>query len=134
MESAAKKIADALTFSEDYTVFTGLDDDNLTLPNVVCTASDTGDQIPKNSGNRIVKLRVTLNAHAADTGLDDFRADAKVLTDAFNDDTIGAQLANQEAAFYVYDPPQNSHEGAEPKEGKFTKYIELDLLACEVDI
>jgi hypothetical protein len=134
MESAADKIVQGLTFSETYGHFTGLDDDTQTVPNVICTASETGEEIPPNSGNRIVKLRVTINANASDISLDNFRADAEIMTNAFRVDNIGDTLSGHEDAFYVYDPPKTMQEGAEPKDGKFTKHIELDLLACEVDV
>lgn len=135
-EAAASSVVATVvaSFSATYAVCTGLNDDNLTVPNVVVTASATGEQIPPNSGNKIVTLRATLNANPSDTTLESFAGDAKLLFDVFNGDDIGALLSATTANFYAYDPPRDNKEGSEPRDDKLSKYIELELLACETDI
>lgn len=133
-EAAAIIVANLAGTSQSYSVRTGLDDDSYEVPNIILTASDTGEQIPKNSGNKIVTLRATINSNPNDTTLVNFSADAKLLFDLFNSDDIGAQLSSAVDSFYVYDPPKENREGAEPKDNKLSKFIELELLACEADV
>lgn len=135
-ESAASIIAAtvASSFTQTYTVCTGLNDGEIAVPNIIVTASATGEQVPPNSGNKMITLRATLNANPNDTTLEDFAANASTLFDVFNSDDIGAQLSAAVADFYAYDPPRENREGSEAHEDKMSKWIELELLACETDV
>lgn len=133
-ETAAQAIVAALFFTNAYTVNTGLDSDRLPSPNIVCAAVDTGEEKPPQSGNQVIKLRVTLTNNPADTTEAIHNADFGIIEDAFRSDAIGATLSAQVDEFSVYDPPVSVHVGEATDGHNIQSWIELDLLACSMDI
>ena len=131
---AGRLVVADIVFTATHTVLTGLDDDNIALPNVIVSASDTGEEIPIGRGNHVIRLRFTKNSNAHDTTLAVHRADFGTLVDAVETDTIGATLAGKSADFYAYDPYRGIELGEEVTEDHFSSWIELEMLACRVDI
>jgi hypothetical protein len=134
MEQAAQLLAESLTFTAAPTVNLGQDDQRLAARSIVCSATKTGQEIPLYSGNFVVKLRVELKVNPADFPKATQQADAKVLTDAFSMDDIGAELGALVTGFYAYDPRLSIDHGNESAEHTLTNWVEVDLLCCETDI
>jgi hypothetical protein len=133
LEEAAKILVDALTFAVTRTSNTGVDNDELKLPNVICSA-EQGEEYPLNSGNFWIRLRATLNSQIKDTTLANHQADFQVLADKFMEDDIAAQLsATAVTEFHVFGV-RGREQGRTIKEQAHSDYIELDVLAASTDI
>lgn len=132
-EEAAAIVGAALTYTNPtaYSHLTGLEDEQMQMPSVFYTAMETGDEIPKFSGNHIVKLRVMINNNPSDgTTLAVHRADAAILIDAFRSSDIGATLSAAVSEFFCYDPPADVRLGNAVLDRRLSSWVELDILCC----
>lgn len=128
LESAAAAIVATITFSEPQTILTGENDGDVAVPNVTCSAASTEEQVPKNSGNFIVRLVISKNSNPADTGLTNHVADCALLGDQFIATDIGSQLTAAGTGLMVADPPKEISVDRDITDERLTNKISLDLL------
>lgn len=138
-EAAAKVVVDTLTFSATHTVNTGLDDDNLTVPCVICAAEDAGEEAPVESGNFWVTLQIQKVSNANDTSLANHRADLAILVDKFMEprETVEGYLSSAVSDFHVQGirnrVPVRDRVKTEGGD-LMIEGVRLDILACASDI
>lgn len=138
VEHAAQAVVNTLSLTGTPVVRTGQDDDTLTLPCIICGCENTGEEIPRESGNFIVTLRVSVKSEANDTSLATHRANVATVFDKFREDTINTTLGTSLDDFYAY-PVRDARIGKsrdtrDDGGAVMTDWIELDFLACPSDI
>lgn len=131
-EAAGKAVASALTFGVTRSHFTGLDDSTLQMPNTVSTAINTGEEVPRGTGNFVVTLAVAINTNAKDNTLVEHRADVATLKDAFMADDIETTLTGD--GFTVFGVRDRRMGQSAREEKVFSDFIELDIVCCASDI
>ena len=138
VEAAAKSVVDDLTLSGNPTVNTGLDDDDLALPCVVCTATGTGEEVPRGTGNHVVTVRIHVKSQANDTSLATHRGNVATVFDAFQNDEIDVTLSAAVSDFHVIgvrDVRMDRTEGQQTSgQAVMGDFIELDIVACSADL
>lgn len=129
LEAAAKVLVDALSFSVTRTINTGVDDADLQMPNVICTAVDTNEEHPKDSGNFFITLHVELNSNKTTTRAVHL-ADVATMRAVFMSDDIVQRLGAAVGDFGVQGIRARK-KGRTIKENAHSHYIELEVLACD---
>jgi len=131
LEAAMKAVVDALALS-GVTVNTGVEEETLAVPFVICAADGTTEEI-KSTGIFRCSARVVVASSADDTSLVDHRARVASVFDAFLDDAISTTLSAQVADFYVYDVSYTGQPSAmENRQLKNT--LEMEIVCCASDI
>ena len=131
-EAACKSAIDALALS-GVTINTGIEDETIALPYVVCYASGSTEEIPDTGLDR-VRMEVIMCSDAeATTGLVTHRARVAQIIDLFRDADIITTLGAAETDFGVMEVAFDS-QSAEMEDHKLKNTMELDIICCSKDL
>ena len=131
-EAACKSVIDGLGLS-GVTVNTGIDDDTLELPYVVCYASGSTEVVVDTGLDR-VRMQIILCSDAeATTGLATHRTRVATVTDLFRDEDIIASLTAAEEDFGVIHV-HFDNQSSDMMDHKLKHTVELDIICCGMDI
>jgi hypothetical protein len=141
LEAALKSLVDALaltgtrgsTANVAVTVNTGLDDETIARPSVICQAEDTSEEAVRDSGVFRIKARARVYSHSNDEALTEHRARVGAVADAFTRDDIAGLLSDAAADFHVYDV-QFMGLNADPEGDTFHTDIDFLITCCGSDL
>jgi hypothetical protein len=141
LEAALKSLVDALaltgtrgsTANVAVGVLTGLDDDAVSLPKIVCHAEDTTEEVVRHTGNFRVRCHLHIYSHSADETLAVHRNRVARVIDAIHMDNIAAQLSAAVADFYVFDA-HFMGPSADPEGNAFHTDLEFTVVCCASDL
>jgi hypothetical protein len=131
LEAALKVVADSVGLS-GVTVNTGVEEEGLALPYIICAADGSQEEI---LGTGIFRCtgRVTVASSADDSTLASHRANVSAVFDAFMDSDIAATLSTAVDDFYVY----KVMPGAMPsttENRQLKNSLEMEIVCCASDI
>lgn len=140
VEQAFASIISALTLAGvrgtetvSVSVRTGLDDDEMLMPAVVCSAGDSTEEAVRYTGNCRVKCMVHVYTQSGDESLTVHRARVATVQDAIWQDDIADQLSAAVGDFYVFDVefvgPQQDPDG-----NSFHTALEMVVVCCPSDL
>jgi len=131
LEESMKMVVDGLSLA-GVTVNTGVEEETLAVPYVICAADGMQEEI-KSTGIYRCGARVIVASSADDTSLTDHRTRVSTVFDAFLDSGIATTLSGNVSDFYVYDVAFGGQPAAmENRQMKNT--LEMEVVCCASDI
>ena len=131
-EEACKSAIDALALS-GVTVNTGIEDETISLPYVVCYASGSTEEVVDTGLDRVRMEIVMCSDAEATTGLVTHRARVAEIMDLFRDRDIITTLGAAVSDFGVIHVHFDNQKG-EMEDHKLKNTMELDIICCSKDI
>lgn len=132
LEAAMKSVVDALGL-DGVTVNTGMDDDELTVPYVVCNADSAGEEVVKDTGLMEVSARVIVASEADAHDMTTHRSRVATVFDAFMDDAIAATLSSAVADFHCMDINIAGMD-SDAEGRKHRNILMIDAVCCGSDL
>jgi len=114
-------------------VHTGLDEDNLNVPYVICMCAGQGEEVLRDSGTFKLEAVVKVVSSADDETLAEHRSRLATVRDSIMDSGIAATLTAAVSEFHVYDV-ELAGLGAEFEDRKYSNSLELNVTCCASDI
>ena len=131
LEAALKSVVDGLSLS-GINVNTGVEDETLALPWIVC-ASDAGQEEIHGTGIFRCTAKVTIASSADDDTLVTHRDRVATVFDAFLDGDISTTLGATAADFYVYDVLYTG-QPASMENRQMRNTLEMEIVCCASDV
>lgn len=131
VEAALKSVVDSVGLS-GVTVNTGVEEEALALPYVICAADGAQEEI---LGTGIFRCtgRVTVASSADDSDLATHRSNVSSVFDAFLDSAIATTLSAAVDDFYVYSVMPGGMPSA-TENRQLRNSLEMEIVCCASDI
>lgn len=135
VEEALKVVVDAAGLDSGVTVNTGLDDDNIQAPYVLCGAVGSSGEVVTDTATHEIQAQVIVASSAddGDTPLATHRAFVQTVFDAILDSDIAATLTAAVSDFTVLDVWESSRD-SDQVERDIRNILNLTLIAAPSDI
>ena len=136
LEEALKSVIDALTIAGVAAANTGLDDDDLNAPYVMCTASTSTEETVPRLGYFTLNAVVTIATNADDSGaLAAHRTRVATVRDELLDTSLAETLSAAVTGFHVpYGGVYFTGLGEDVRDQMLISTVELDIIACGSDV
>lgn len=131
-EAACKSVIDGLALT-GVTVNTGLEDESLTLPYVVCYASSSTEEVVDSGLDRVVTEIIIVSDANATTALATHRSRVATIMDTFRDEDISTDLTAAVSDFGVIHVLFREQTGT-MEDHKLRNTMILDIICCGSDI